>query len=243
MLPQIQRQNHHFKAYYEDNALLIQLILAEFVQAYRLTSQVKILVQEGIDSIQTSTFPFSTLFQVLGKLIGCLSQQERLSFSFWTKGALTKLKFYCEQLSRNSSYQNQKQVRLHLTVHQAWLTAVHNLELLHALQPTYRQAQKSTFFFLSFKRSFHTLQKRFNQIIRYLPRIVSPYWNNENVLFYLLCKRNDLSEIYGPDYLHKQFKCPIKPNEVMPLLVSRYQIRGFDTLVPSIQQLLIAQES
>jgi hypothetical protein len=217
-------------------------MMVEFVQTYQLTLQIKTLIQEHLNSTQTPK-DFLSLIKILGQLIGCPPQQERSSFSWWTKGSLTKLKEYCEQFSRNSFHQNKQHIHLHLAAHQAWLTAIHNLELLNSLYVNiYTQNPEAILLILPLKRTFNTLHIRFNQVIRCIPRVMGDYWNDENVILCLLRKRAQFIEIYGSDFLYKRFKWPIKITELVQLLVQRYQARGFDTLLPTIQQILDSEE-
>ena len=239
MFTQIPGPDQHFSAYYEDNSILIQFIMVEFVQTYQLTLQIKKLIQENLDSPQISSELFPSLIQILGQLTGCLSQHERSAFSRWTKGSLTKFKEHCEQFSRNSSHQNKQHVSLHMAAHHAWLTAIHNFELLNSLYTNpYTQNPKTLLHLFPLKRSFHILQNRINQIIRYIPHVMNDYWNNENVILCLLRKRAQFTEIYGSDFLYKRFKWPVKIKELIQLLVLRYQARGFEALLPTIQQIL-----
>jgi hypothetical protein len=238
VLTQIRGPDQHFSAFYEDNSILIQFVVEEFIQSYQLTSQIKTLIQERLDSTETLT-PFSlSLIQILDQLVGCLHQQERSSLSRWTRGSLTKLKEYCEQFSHNSSHQNKQHVNLHMAVHQAWITALHNLQLLNSLYTNpYIPNSGAILCLLPLKRAFHSLQMRFNQISRYIPRILSDYRGNENVIFCLLRRKNLLTEIYGSDFLYKRFKWSIKTPEMSELLIKRYQARGFEALLPTIQHL------
>ncbi len=238
MSTQIQGPNHHFKAFYKDDSLLIQFIIVEFIQTYQLALQIKTLVQEYIDSIQTSDHAYTSLFQKFGQLIGSLSKQEY--FSQWTQGSLTKLKEYCEQFSLNSKHQNESHIHLNRAVYQAWLTAMHHFELLNALKPN--KAQKKAYLLISFKRSCHHLQTRFNQVMRYIPRAMMTYWDNENVALCLLRKRTQLAAIYGADFLSKRFKWPIKLDEMISLVIQRYQKRGFDPLLPMIKNIVLEKE-
>jgi hypothetical protein len=233
---QIQGPDHHFSAFYEDNAILIQFMMEEFIQSYQLISQIQTLVQNQLDSIQKLSALSSSLIPILGQLVGCLSQQERPSFSRWTKGSLTKFKEYCEQFLHNSSHTHKQHLRLHMAAHQTWITAVHNLELLNSLYKITCKTESDSFtFLLLLKRAFHRLQRRFNQISRSILKVMRTYWDNENVIFCLLRKKDLLSEIYGYDFLHKHLKWSLKASQLVELLVKRYQARGFEDLIPTIK--------
>lgn len=217
--------------------------MSEFIQIYQSTFQIKTLIQDHLDSIKTSEVVFTSLIQIFGQLVGCLPQEERSSLSRWKKGSLTKFKEYCEQFSRNASHQNKKHADLHMAAHQTWLTAIHNFELLNSLYINpYTQNREAILLVLPFKRALNTLQIRFNQVIRYLPRVMHEYWNNENVILCLLRKKTELAEIYGPDFLYKRFKWPVQTQELIQLSIQRYQSRGFESLSPIIQQIFNEEE-
>lgn len=238
MLTQFRAPDHHFHAYYQDNSILIQCIIIGFVETYQLTSQIKILILERLDSNQDFQSLFSSLKLTFKRLLESHPQQENSSHSRWTQGALTRLKTYCEQYSRNSSHQNKHHCNLHMMTHQAWLTAFHTLELVNALTVNpYTQNAETILHLLPVKRSFNSLLNRINQVMRCFPKILHAYWNDENVMLCILRIRGELTQIYGSDFLHKRFKCPFKPKELIQFLLKRYQERGFDDLLPTIQQL------
>jgi len=81
---------------------------------------------------------------------------------------------------------------------------------------------------------------RFNQMGRTIPRILNEYWNNENVIYCLLRKKDVLEEIYGSDF-YKRLKWPKKTSDLIELLLNRYQARGFEALLPLIHHLLVSK--
>lgn len=236
---QIREPDKHFSACYEDNAILIQFIIVEFVQIHQLTSQLKLLIDKYLEnSAVDNSHEIGTEFkQTLGQLIDIHPQNSRSSHSKWTKGSLAKLKEYCEQFSCNSSHQSKQHIDLHMATHQALLHAIHTQELLNRiiLNP-YVQSSEVFLQLDPVKRSFNNLLGRINQVIRFLPRVFAPFWDNENVLLCLLRIREPLGKIYGDDFLQKKFKWPAKAQGLVPFLVNRYKERGFESLIPTIQQ-------
>ena len=65
---------------------------------------------------------------------------------------------------------------------------------------------------------------------------MSPYWDNENVILCLLRIRQSLIDIYGEDFIDKRLKWPAKSKELLEFLSQRYRERGFESLLPTIQQ-------
>lgn len=228
---------NHFSTFQGNNAILVQFILVEFLHIYQLTFQIKKLMQDKIDSVVASESLLPSLTYLMSELVG-QAQHKKFPISRWTQGSLTKFKEYCERFSSNSLHQNKHHVHLHMAAHQAWLTAVHNLELIYSSH--YNSSTENAniqFSLFPFKRSFNTLQVHFNRVIRHIPKVINSFWNDENVVLCLLRRKTQLSEIYGTDFLNKHFKWPFKIGELLPLLVQRYQDRGFEALVPTIQQI------
>jgi len=133
VLTQIREPNAHFSPFYEDNSILIQFILEEFIHVHQSILQIKKLLQQSIDSTEPLPPLSLSLIQIFEKLVGSPPHQERSSLSRWTRGSLTKFKEYSEHFSRNSSYRNKQHVNLHLAAHHAWLRAIYNLEILNSL--------------------------------------------------------------------------------------------------------------
>lgn len=238
MFTKSQDQGQHFSNFYGDNDLLIQFIMVELLHIYRFTFQIKAFLHDRSDSTNDIDSFLLPLTQMLTQLIGNLPQQEESALTRWTNGSLTRFKEYCERFSSNSSHQNKLHVRLHLAAHQAWLTAVHATELLNSLQTTtYKINTRKILPMPSIKRAFNTLQMRFNRVIRYIPKILKMYWDNENVILCLLRKKKQFTEIYGTDFLYKRFNWPIQMKELIALLAKRYLDRGFEAILPTIEQI------
>lgn len=243
MLTEIQASNRHFNTFYQDNSLLIQFITVEFLQIYHLTYQIKALIQDRLDSLANAETFISSLTEMLTRLVGYLPQQERSSLSHWTKGSLTKLKEYCEQFSHNSFHQNKEHIHLHMAAYQVWLAAIHHMELLNSLHINpYLPQSDVIVLMLPIKRAFNALELRFNQVIRSIPRVFSDYYDNENVVLFLLRKRSQLTEIYGVDFLYKRFKWQKKIKELILFVKQRYQARGFEGLLSTIQLMQDAED-
>jgi hypothetical protein len=232
VLTKIKRPNHHFKAYYEDNSILIQFVISEFVLTYQLASQIRDLTLKGFGSKQNLEESIPSLFYHFNQLLGFGADPDQSLC--WTKGPLTKLKNYCEQFSQNTENQNKIHWDLYTYVHQTWVTALENLELMNIFQQS-RAIRLTKSSFLNIKRTFGHLEEQLNQIVKHIPRVLSSYKNNENVLFFLMRKKESLSEIYGSDFLSKIFNFS-QTNTLFQLMTKKYIKRGFDHLLPRFEQ-------
>lgn len=227
------RSNSHFCAYYKDNFILVQFIIVEFIETHHLILQIETLFEEILQSPQSLEKKFLSLIQ-LSTLLLQGSSSFPLTFSFhWTEGSLTKLKSYCENFCSNLKQKEKGGTQLHLALHQAELAAMHYFLLLSSNKQTSSFNETS---FLSLKRAFESFKRRFNRVIRSIPRLVCAYCHNENILLCLLRKKGSLTKIYGIDFLAKYFKCSLTPHELMGLLLKQYQIRGFSSLPHPVQK-------
>ena len=218
----------HFKAYYQDNFLLIQFIVVEFIQTYQLAHEVKQISYQFLTIPYQSTQILENLSQKVSELIGNLSPQEHFSFSPWIKSPLVQLKEHSEQFSRNTLNKHKSHVSFYLTVHQLWLATIHLAELIRYLQESLKDPQEKTPYLFLIKRTFQTFNTRFNQMIRLLPRLIRAYTDNENVIYSLLRQRTQLEAIYGQPFISKLLKKPLAAEKLLQLLLMRYQARGYD---------------
>ena len=212
-------------------------MIVEFVHAYQLIFELKLLLRKYFDYSQKDRSPLISLRKVFEQLNGSHPTYEH---SFWAKGSLTKLKEYCLHFSNNTSLQNEHHINLHMTAHQALLTTMHIQELLNSLiMNPYTQNSGVILKLFPIKNSFLNLQKHIKQMIRYFPKVLRPFWNNENVILCLLRIRTQLTEIYGSDFFAKYCKWPRKrvSGDLFQFLVQRFKERGFEALLPTIQQI------
>ncbi len=225
MLKQTQGPNQHFRAYYQDNSVLIQLVIAEFVHAYRLIYDIKNFVDNNLLTAQQLDGSVSSLFHSLNQLLGNQSNQEHAAISKWIKGPLTKMKEYCEQFSHNHEL-DKSHLNLHSAVYQTWLVAIHNMDLINTFRLC-RTMTKNISFTSHVQRSLKRLLSRFNIVTKQIPRVTNLYWDNENVVYFLMKRKQELIDIYGEEEVNKYFKSFAKQAVLTPHLIRRYQARGF----------------
>ena len=120
MFTQIRKPDRHFRAYYEDNALLIQFMIVEFVHTAQLTIRLNALIEKHLSIKQISLNGIQDVKHILGLLIHAHPPQHPHSHSRWTKGSLLKFKEYCEIYSLNSAHQNKQHINLHMSAHQRY---------------------------------------------------------------------------------------------------------------------------
>lgn len=235
VLTQIKKPDHHFNAYYHHNAVLIQFVITEFIETYELTHKIRQLANQACQSAETLKEASHLLYQFTYELLGIRSDPDRLSNSRWMKGPLTKLKLYCEQFTYNTQYQNKSSLAVCTNVYQAWIIALHTLELLNLLEQSSHTTIPGSLL-LELKRILRRLDQRMRHVTKQIPRLLNAYRDNENVIYFLLKKRRQLSEIYGEETINKAFKDLFNKNSFSELIIQRYSRRGFEHLLPTIYQ-------
>lgn len=237
MLTQIKGPSQHFNAYYLDNRLLIQFVVIKFLETHELVRQIRYLFDfnNSLNSaLEQSIHP---LYQKLSQLVDPVSDYNRegQSSSQWTKRPLTKLKHYCEQFSINDCYRNKAGQILSRSAQQAWLSALQNLDLVRIFQQSIASPSTIASFISAIKQNLNRLNRHLNRVEKYLPYVLSSYEDNENVLFFLLRKKEDLMNIYGSDFMSKIFTRFDEKKAISELISQRYKNRGFEHLLNSIQ--------
>lgn len=223
MLADNRKPKPKFTAYTQNNSILIQLILVELIASYQLCRQIDRIPgmkREYLDSI----------FLLLNRLVGGPMGMERYTPSLWATGSLTKMKNYCSHLSKNGHYRELHTHSLYTHVQQIWSKLMHFLEMLTPLHESLDLP--APYVFSSLKEKWCQLYLQFNRIVKQIPHVVSSFKDDENVLLFLLRKRESLKEIYGADFIEKIIKTRRKnQRDILELLMQRYIQRGFDNII------------
>lgn len=231
MLTKIKTNNPHFNTYYQDNSLLIQFVILEFMSTFNFASHIQSITDQCFESEKSLEQFIPTLSDYFHKLLGTFSDHDRPG-STWTKGPLTKLRNFCCQFSKNRKEENN--LILYTSVHQTWISALHNLEILNASMHSHSENIN----LLIIKRNLNYFFTRLNSISKHLPRVLTSFYDNENVMFFLFRKKDQLAEVYGPHFLKKLFKASVKQSthkqDTIQLLMQRYIKRGFGHMISTI---------
>lgn len=230
MLIKLKTSNQHFNTYYQDNPLLIQFIILEFLNTFHLAAKIQMSTNKCFESDQALIEASFLLSHYFHQLLGTFS--EHRSHSKGLKGPLTKLRHYAFHFSKNGREEIHQ--ILYNSTHQLWISALHNLEIFNTLMHGHQKKEK----ILIIKRNLAYFFSRVNSISKHIPRVLCTFHDNENVMFFLFRKKELLAEIYGPNFIKKIFKASLKKSgvkqDVIQLLMQRYIKRGFGHLVSSI---------
>ena len=228
-MEEIRKPDRHYNAYYEDNALLIQLMLLEFLATQQLADQICTLSDHCLKTNE-SIHPFLSLLS--GQFAQLLGSVTETSCELNSQGCLTKLKNYSRQFSKNGTHKNKSILPLYKTIYKTWLSALKNAEIIDILQSPLTQITAPSL--AKMKQAmgyFHTLLSR---ISKDLPKIVRLFWENENVMFFIIKKKENFIAVYGSDFIKIFFKNSEKKQKIIRLISNNYTGRGFSHLVTSL---------
>lgn len=217
-----------FQSTHQQRALLLQFILYELILSHQEIQHINDFAKTFDSSDPPS---LDIIAPSLAKLAGSAHGYMRL-FSWNDDGIQTKLKNYCALLCQNGSGRIKNEVGMHREANQAWLISLQLLDTIR-LQDT------------STKKTIHLLQSLFKKLdlstkrfARYTANAILLFHNDENLLFFILRYKEGLDKIYGDGYLAKALRkmFPRSLDKAKNFLVQRYTDRGFDHLIPIIQE-------
>ncbi len=226
----MKKNNQHFNPYFQDNTLLIQFIIAEFIATYHVFNRITFVEKQFLQSNETWKNCKPLLLHCFSQLLGPYSNPDWLGGSMWTKGHITKIKNYCLLLSKNMESNHSEEVILKDNIHQMWLSALLHVELLIEIQDSVSR-QKVMEAHQKIRRALNHLQKRLNSMAKQILRVTSTFSDNENVVFFLIRKKEQLVEIYGENYMEKILKFSTKKTGSFRYLMKKYVNRGFGHLL------------
>ena len=221
-MTQFADQNHYFKPYHQDNALLIQFVLFEVMITSRLARELDEFIEKHLDSWQK----FNTVYTCLEKHLQALTGHPLGDKTFGTRGSLSKLKDYSEQFYRTSRDQKQAAEQLHTHIYYTWINALMNLELFKSIHLNVETSESKL---TRAKETLTYLLSSIHIIKDLIIPLLKGYTENENLQFFLYRKRDQLAEIYGHSLMEKLLKTTPQENVEIQLLISLRE-KGFDHL-------------
>lgn len=226
--------NQHFNPYIHHNHLLIQFIASEFIHAHIHIHQLKPPVFQTLSSAPSDFF--SQTMHHLSCLLG-VPHNCRPWSSYWHRASLTKLKTYTEQLNCNNQHQSKTFLDLYRHIHRCWMNCMHYEEMLKGVPMlTPYTNRPSPVDIHTFSKIVSSLHSNIAQAAKHLLKALQQYIDNENVLLFLLKRKEELQKVYGSECLLELF-CSKKSKKKVPhleLLKEKYTRRGFDNIVSII---------
>lgn len=217
-----------FQSTHKQRALLLQFILYELILSHKEIQHINEFAKAYVLSDPPS---LDVIASSLAKLAGSAHGYMRL-FSWNDDGIQTKLKNYCALLCQNGTSRVKNEVGMHREANQAWLIA---LQLLDAIRLQDTSTKKTIHLLQSLFKKLDRSTKRF---ARYTANAICLFHNDENLLFFILRYKEDLDELYGEGFIAKILRkmFPRSLDKAKNFLMQKYTDRGFDHLIPIIQE-------
>jgi len=224
-----------------NESLLFQFILSDSVLAFREMAQIKELNKALQSEDHDSAKIFDAIINHIATLSGSSKEEQR--FFSWNldSGVLTKLKNHCTLFCQSADEKDKELILLDRYANRSWLLCLQCLDILRAMKsagipPSKGQSRH----FAQYSILYATLEKfisQMNRLARLIMRLFVKFKDEENVIFFLVRSHQDFDELFGPQFvlesLRKMFRGGLK--EVEHFLITRYDSRGFENIVPLIQ--------
>ncbi|HEV8051018.1 MAG TPA: hypothetical protein VGP47_00875 [Parachlamydiaceae bacterium] len=222
----------HVNSYHQNNSLLFQFILAEFLEAFTeiqrldsLCSRTSNLSSDELSCRQAEN-NLHLIHPVLTKLVGSTRDYMRLFSWNFSEGLLPKLRTYCALFLQNADTDEKELIAIQHYADKIWQNCLQALDALHEVP------QDRTQLFASLEKSSSAMQR----FAKLMTRLIHQFRNDENVIFYVLRNHKTFDKLYGNRFVIKLFSkiYPKGLKEAHNLLITKFTDRGFENMLPSI---------
>lgn len=216
------------------DSLLFQFILSEFLTAHQAIHELPRLYDAFAGGIREERGDLGLpLLNALGELAGAMPEE---AFDApWTRrhGTLAHLKHYCLSYAAPAGHELQSIAR------QVFYAALNARDLLWSLQAPLDE-ERYALDLACLSGLVSRLVSEIDAFSEQLKSHLLRYGRDENVIYYLLQQSEPLLKIYSAEFLCNLLKEMFADgtSDARSFLQDRYHERGFDHLLPSIDELL-----
>ena len=220
MIKQFSLPHQHINAYHYDPSLLFQFILSETLATLRFTK--KLLEAEPEEAAVA-----------LKNLVGTLNDPYRLFSWAPENGTLAKLKAYCSYFAHSAEPYDNVLIPLVHTAEQSWLLSLVCLDDLRHFERTQQAGGSQT----KLNKSIKELAAALNRLAKLIAKLIEQFWNDENVIFFILRHRNEFDEVFGDKFVKTLLKKMYLGGVwgAASFLSKRFSKRGFENLITTIE--------
>lgn len=235
---------HQLNTYFHDNSILFQFILHEFLRAYSEGQNIRYF---SLGNFPSETSNFSEIEKQVHELIEKLnvfssSPQDQLWHLPWNfdLGILTRLKNYSYLLARNAETTDDPLLyNLHDQFHKGWLNCKQMLDAIaNFLLPSHPHFRNKDHL-LEIDRNLRKLKSHIQLQSRLIVNTLMQFQQDENVIFFILRHHRRFIQVFGVRYLQQLIQRLFPEGgmrEMQQLLTRCYSLRGFDHMVPVINE-------
>lgn len=220
MLKQFSLPHQHINAYHYDPSLLFQFILSETLATLRFTK--KLLDSEPEEAAGA-----------LRNLVGTLNDPYRLFSWAPENGTLAKLKAYCSYFAHSAEPYDNVLIPLVHTAEQSWLLSMVCLDDLRHFERTKQGGDTPA----KLRKSIKELAAALNRLAKLIAKLIEQFWNDENVIYFILRHRDEFDEVFGDKFVKTLLKKMYLGGMwgAASFLSKRFSKRGFDHLISAIE--------
>lgn len=231
--------------YCQSHSLLFQFLLKEFIATFKEVQDIEQNVQR-MENILRNRSPLLTsldtlrqeLFFKINKLTGAQLVNEP-HFPWSTqKGCLNKLHHYCYLFAHIYPQRKKETSEINTCIRKAFHSAMESREVLLCLQQDIFNEKAMIQESKSLPPLFDKLIDNISKVSHLLLPLMASYRDNENVLFFILNRQEELDNLYHASCLAHlmQQMYPGGAKEAKEFLIHRYTQRGFHHLLAAINQ-------
>lgn len=218
----------HVNSFHQNNSLLFQFILNEFLETFNEMQKLDILCSRSLSPLLSHEIDCrqkdlhlmqESLIQLLGATKDCM---RLLSWNF-KEGLLTKLRTYCTLFLLNADTDEKELIAIQYYTDKIWHNCHQAIDALHDLPQDY------TSLFLALEKASTATQR----LAKLIARLIPEFKHDENVIFYVLRNHELFDKTYGNRFTLKLFSkiFPKGFEEGLLFLVKKYTERGFDNVL------------
>lgn len=221
MIKQFSLPHQHINAYHYDSSLLFQFILSETLATLRLTK--KLLASNPEEAAVA-----------LKNLVGTLNDPYRLFSWAPENGTLAKLKAYCSYFAHSAEPYDNVLIPLVHTAEQSWLLSLVCLDDMRQFERKKQGGSAPN----KLDKSIKELATSLNRLAKMIAKLIEQFWNDENVIYFILRHRKEFDEVFGEKFVKSLLKKMYLGGVwgAASFLSKRFSKRGFDHLIEMIEK-------
>lgn len=227
----------HVNSYHQSNSLLFQFILLEFIEAYTEIQYLDALRNrtpspwtQDESACHQADPHFHLIAVALTKLAGSPKDHMRLFSWNFSEGLLAKLRSYCTLFLQNDDTNEKEWIAIQHYADKIWQACMQAIDAVQDIP------QDRHILILALDKASAAMQR----LAKIIARLIHQFRDDENVIFYVLRHHKIFDKLYGHRFTVKLMAkiYPKGVKEVYLLLAKKYQERGFDNLLPTIDAVI-----
>lgn len=227
--------SRYIHTYHHNNSLLFQFILVEFIETFEIIQKLEALsgckpapIPTDETITQLTQAQKEEMNMLLAKLVGSTRDYMRIFSWNFNEGLVAKLKTYCILFLQHADAEEKELMAMQHYVDKIWQSCFQAQDSLY-------DGPKARSLLVGAIEKASSAMDRFAKVIA---RALVDFRDDENVIFFVLCYKERLDQLYGNRFVAKLLLrlYPKGLKDLQYTLSKRYSSRGFDNLLPIIAE-------